>query len=403
MPGMDGLEFCSRLAANRPDMPVIVMTAFGNLESAIAAIRAGAYDFVTKPIEMELLAVILRRAVERRELQRQIHSLRETVQRAGRFEDLLGQSPPMRKLYDQLAQIAESEASVLIRGESGTGKEVVARALHQHGTRREKPFVAVNVAALPDTLLESELFGHTKGAFTDARNDRKGLFALAEGGTLFLDEIGEMPLTTQPKLLRALEEGRVRPIGSEKEVAVNVRVLAATNRNLETAVEEGRFRKDLYYRINVIQIDLPPLRARGADTLLLAQHFIELYAARARKKIEGLSEGVAEKLLAYNWPGNVRELRNVVERAVALTRWDKLTVEDLPEKVREFRSSHVVIGGSDPGELLPLEEIERRYILHVLECVQGNRTLAAKTLGLDRKTLYRKLRQYGVLRDGDEA
>ena len=279
-----GLEFCSRLVANRPDMPVIVMTAFGNLESAIAAIRAGAYDFVTKPIEMELLAVILRRAVERRQLQQQIHSLRETVQRAGHFEDLLGQSPPMLKLYDQLGQIADSEASVLILGESGTGKEVVARVLHQHSRRRDRPFVAVNVAALPDTLLESELFGHMKGAFTDARNDRKGLFALAEGGTLFLDEIGEMPLAMQPKLLRALEEGKVRPIGSEKEVAVDVRVLAATNRDLETAVEEGRFRKDLYYRIDVIQIDLPPLRARGTDTLLLAQHFIELYAAGQRSR-----------------------------------------------------------------------------------------------------------------------
>jgi two-component system response regulator HydG len=402
MPGMDGLQFCARLVANRPDMPVIVMTAFGNLESAIAAIRAGAYDFVTKPIEMELLAVILRRAVEHRRLQQQVHSLRETLRQASRFEDLLGQSPPMLKLYDQLAQIAASEASVMILGESGTGKEVVARALHQRSPRREKPFVAVNVAALPDTLLESELFGHVKGAFTDARNDRKGLFALAEGGTLFLDEIGEMPLTTQPKLLRALEESRVRPVGSEKEVAVDVRVLAATNRDLETAVDEGRFRNDLYCRIDVIQVDLPPLRARGTDSLLLAQHFIELYAARAKKQVDGLSEGVAEKLLAYSWPGNVRELRNVVERAVALTRFDRLTLEDLPDKIRDFRATQVVIGGSDPGELVPLEEVERRYVLHVLECVQGNRTLAAKKLGLDRKTLYRKLRQYGVLRDGEE-
>jgi DNA-binding NtrC family response regulator len=399
MPGMDGLEFCRRLVANRPDIAVVVMTAFGNLESAIAAIRAGAYDFVTKPIEMELLAVILRRAVERRQLQQQIHSLRETLQRSSRFDDLLGQSPAMLRLYDQLARIAESEATVLILGESGSGKEVVARSLHQHSQRRDKPFVAVNVAALPDTLLESELFGHVKGAFTDARSDRKGLFALAEGGTLFLDEIGEMPLATQPKLLRVLEEGKIRPIGSEKETAVDVRVLAATNRDLETAVDEGRFRKDLYYRVDVIQVVLPPLRARGTDALLLAQHFIELCAARAKKRVEGLAEGAAERLLAYNWPGNVRELRNVIERAVALTRLDKITVEDLPEKIRDFRTSQVVIGGSDPGELVPLEEIDRKYILHVLECVGGNRTLAAKKLGLDRKTLYRKLRQYGLVAD----
>jgi two-component system response regulator HydG len=397
MPGMDGIEFCSRLAANRPDVPVIVMTAFGSLDTAIAAIRAGAYDFVTKPIELELLAVILRRAVERRRLQEQVRSLRETVERAERFEQLLGQSAPMQRLYDQLAQIADTEASVLITGESGTGKELVAKALHQRSRRASKPFVAVNCAALPDTLLESELFGHVKGAFTDARADRKGLFLQAEGGTLLLDEIGEMPLTMQPKLLRALEESRIRPVGSEKEVVFDVRILAATNRDLETAVEERRFREDLFFRINVIQVELPPLRARGADALLLAQHFIEIFCARAQKEVRGMSEAVAEKLLAYCWPGNVRELRNVIERAVALTRFDKLTVEDLPEKVRDYRSSQVVLGGNDPGELVPLEEVERRYILHVLDSVGGNRTLAARTLGLDRKTLYRKLRQYGVV------
>ena len=220
---------------------------------------------------------------------------------------------------------------------------------------------------------------------------------------MFLDEIGEMPLAMQPKLLRTLEEGKIRPIGSEREMPINVRILAATNRDLETAVEEGRFRKDLYYRIDVIQIDLPPLRARGTDTLLLAQHFIDLYAARAKKRVQGLAGGAAEKLLAYNWPGNVRELRNVIERAVALTRLDNLTIEDLTEKVRDFRGSQVVIGGSDPAELAPLEEVERRYILHVLQCVQGNRSLAAKKLGLDRKTLYRKLRQYGALREEEEG
>ena len=397
MPGMDGLEFCRRLVSSRPDMPVIVMTAFGNLESAIAAIRAGAYDFVTKPIAMELLELILRRAVERRQLQQQIHSLRETLLQAGRFDELLGQSPAMLKLYDQLAQIADSDAAVLITGESGTGKELVAKALHRRSRRGEKPFVAVNCAALPDTLLESELFGHVKGAFTDARTDRRGLFLQAEGGTLFLDEIGEMPLAMQAKLLRALEEGTVRPVGSEKEIACDARVLAATNRDLETAVEEGRFRKDLYFRINVIQIDLPPLRARGADALLLAQYFIETFAAQAKKQVQGLSEGMGEKLLAYAWPGNVRELRNVIERAVALTRFDRLTLDDLPEKVRDYRSSQVVIAGSDPAELVSLEEVERRYILHVLNSVQGNRTLAARSLGLDRKTLYRKLRQYGVM------
>ena len=246
------------------------------------------------------------------------------------------------------------------------------------------------------------MFGHVKGAFTDARSDRKGLFVQAEGGTLLLDEIGEMLLPMQPKLLRALEENRVRPVGSEREVSFDVRLLATTNRDLETAVEEGRFRQDLFFRINVIQLELPPLRSRGTDALLLSQHFIEAFAKRTGRNVVGMSESVAEKLLAYSWPGNVRELRNVIERAVALTRHDRLTVEDLPEKIRDYRSSQVFIGGHDPSDLVPLEEVERRYILHVLDSANGNRTLAARTLGLDRKTLYRKLSQYGVLREGEK-
>jgi DNA-binding NtrC family response regulator len=396
MPGMDGLQFCARLAANRPDVPVIVMTAFGSMETAIAAMRAGAYDFVTKPIEMELLAITLRRAVEHRHLQEQVRSLSEAVARTSSFGQLLGDSAAMQKLYEQLSQIADSDASVLITGESGTGKELVAKALHQQSQRRHQPFVAVNCAGLAETLLESELFGHVKGAFTDARSDRKGLFLQAEGGTLLLDEIGEMPAAMQAKLLRTLEENKVRPVGSERDVAFDVRLLAATHRDMEAAVEEGRFRQDLFFRINVIQLEVAPLRSRGADTLLLAQHFLQLFAARAGKRVTSISEAVAEKLLAYSWPGNVRELRNVIERAVALTRFDKLIVEDLPEKIRDYRSSQVIIGGDDPGELVPLEEVERRYILHALGAVGGNRTAAARTLGLDRKTLYRKLRQYGV-------
>jgi two-component system response regulator HydG len=305
-------------------------------------------------------------------------------------------------LYDQLARIADSEASVLITGESGTGKELVAKALHRRSRRADKPFVAVNCAALPDTLLESELFGHAKGAFTDAQAARKGLFVQAEGGTLLFDEIGEMPLAMQAKLLRALEEGKVRPVGGETEVSFDARIIAATNRDLESAVEEGRFREDLFFRVNVIHIELPPLRSRGTDTLLLAQHFLEQFAARSGKEVVGLSKPVAERLLAYTWPGNVRELRNAVERAVALARYDKLAVEDLPEKIRDYQSSQVFVAGTDPAELVPLEEVERRYILHVLDSVDGNKTLAARTLGLDRKTLYRKLQQYGATDGGGE-
>ena len=393
MPEVDGIQFCRQIVAGRPDVPVIVMTAFGSLETAVAAIRAGAYDFITKPVEMDVLALTLQRAVRHRQLQEQVKILSHAVEQASRFEELLGESPVMQTLYDQLRQIADSEASVLITGESGTGKELVARSLHKQSRRRDGPFVAVNCAALPETLLESELFGHTKGAFTDAKTDRKGLFVQATGGTLFFDEIGEMPLSMQPKLLRALEESKVRPVGAQGEVSFDVRILTATNRDLESAVEDGRFREDLFFRINVIQIDVPPLRSRGTDTLLLAQHFVEQFAAHSGKEIVGLSEPVAEKLLAYTWPGNVRELRNVMERAVALTRYSKITAEDLPEKIRDYRSSQVFIGGSDPSELLPMEEVERRYIRHVLQAVDGNKTLAARVLGFDRKTLYRKLRQ----------
>ncbi len=396
MPGTSGLQLCEQLTDNRPDIPVIVMTAFGSMETAIEAMRAGAYDFVTKPIEMDMLALSIARATRHRRLQQQVQVLSEAVKRAERFGEMLGDSPVMQELYGQLQRVADSEASVLINGESGTGKELVARSIHKHSRRANMPFVAVNCAALSETLLESELFGHSKGAFTDARSERKGLFLEAEGGTLLLDEMGDMPMVMQVKLLRALEENRVRPVGSDKEIHFDVRVLTATNKDLESAVADGRFREDLYYRINVIQIELPPLRARGTDILLLAQYFIKQFADRSEKEIVGISEPAAEKLLVYSWPGNIRELRNVMERAVALTRYDRIAVEDLPEKIRDYKSSQVFIGGDDPSELVSMEEIERRYVLHVLETVEQNRTLAARILGFDRKTLYRKLRQYGV-------
>jgi two-component system, NtrC family, response regulator AtoC len=391
MRGVGGLQLCERVVATRPDVPVIVITAFGSMETAIAAIRAGAYDFITKPLEVDALALALTRAVQHRELRHEVKRLRRVVDDARGFGDLLGASPAMAQVYDLLERFLESDASVLISGESGTGKELVARALHRRGRRSGGPFVAVNCAAVPEALLESELFGHVRGAFTDARAARTGLFLHATDGTLFLDEIGDLPLPLQPKLLRALQERVVRPIGGDTELPFNVRLIAATNRDLEAAVEERRFREDLFFRVNVLHIELPPLRARGSDVLLLAQSFVDRFAAQTGKNVVGVSSGVAERLLAYAWPGNVRELQNCIERAVALSRHDELTVEDLPEKVRTYRRSHVVVAGDDPSELVPLEEVERRYILKVLEAVGGNKTLAARVLGLDRKTLYRKL------------
>ncbi|QDV12177.1 Transcriptional regulatory protein ZraR [Rosistilla oblonga] len=395
MKGLNGIDLCQRIVSNRADVPVVVMTAFGSMETAISAIRAGAYDFVTKPLDFEMLALTLGRAVERRDMQQQIRLLSQQVAaaRRGSLDQILGESPVMLRLADQVRQIADSEASVLITGESGSGKEMAAQAIHRLSRRSQHAFVPLNCAALPESLLESELFGHVKGAFTDASTDRQGLFFQADGGTIFLDELGEMPLSMQAKLLRALEQGAARPVGGSTERAFDVRLLTATNRDLEAMVEAGTFREDLFYRINVIQIEMPPLRSRGTDVLILAQHFIDQFAQQANRPIGGLSEAAAQKLVDYNWPGNVRELRNVIQRAVALTRYDRIAPEDLPEKIRSHRGKQVLIGGEDPAELLPMEAVEARYIQHVLEAVDGNKTTAAKILGFDRKTLYRKLRE----------
>ena len=401
MRGMHGLELCERIVANRPDVPVIVITAFGSLQTAIAAIRAGAYDFLTKPPEIDAVVVALERAVQHRRLREEVSQLRRVVEESSRFGNLLGTSAAMKTVYDLLDRIVDSTASVLITGESGTGKEVAARALHERGPRRKGPFVAINCSAMPETLLESELFGHVRGAFTDARSARTGLCVQANGGTLLLDEIGDMPLTLQPKLLRALQERTVRPVGGDEEIPFDVRVVATTNRDLRSLVEEGRLREDLYFRINVIHVEMPPLRARGGDALLLAQHFVDLQAARAGKRVTGISPAAAEKLQAYRWPGNVRELQNCIERAIALTRFEELAVDDLPETIRAYKSSHVLVASDDPSELVPLEEVERRYILRVMEAVGGNKTLGSQVLGITRKTLYRKLEQYGAASAGE--
>ncbi len=392
MPHLRGTELCALIVAQWPEIPVVVMTAFGSMETAIEAMRAGAYDFVTKPVEMDILALVLQRAVNHHQLQDKVRQLSQKVDQLQHFDELLGTSKVMQELYHQLERVAKTDASVLITGESGVGKELVARAIHKHSPRADGPFVAVNCAALSETLLESELFGHVEGAFTDARSARAGLFLQANNGTLLLDEIGDFPLSMQAKLLRALEQQQLRPVGGDQDISFDVRILCATNRDLDAAVEEGRFRNDLFFRINVIQLSLPPLRARGADILLLAQHFADYFAARSDKPVRGISEPVAEKLLNYPWPGNVRELRNVIERAVALTQHEQLVISDLPDKIRNYQATQLLIDGTDPGTLLPLEEIERRYIRHVLEATGNNRTWAARILGIDRKTLYRKLK-----------
>ena len=391
MRGLDGIELCQRLRSDRPDVPVLVITAFGSLDTAVAAIRAGAYDFLAKPLEVEELVFRLERAIEHRRLSEEVKRLR--ARELASVDELIGESRAMRQLRELIARVARSDAPVLVVGETGAGKELVARALHRLGARPSGPFVAVNCSALPEHLLESELFGHARGAFTDARASRTGLLVHAGGGTLFLDEIAELPLALQPKLLRALQDRRVRPVGGEEEVPFDARIVSATNRDLDAAVEEGRFREDLFFRIDVLRVEVPPLRARGSDVLLLAQSFLRECASRLGKGVVGLSHGAAEKLLHYGWPGNVRELANCIERAVALTDHDQLLVEDLPERIRVAPRSQVLVASDDPSELVPLQIVEQRYIARVLESVGGNKTLAARILGLDRKTLYRKLRQ----------
>ncbi|MEP6863057.1 MAG: sigma-54 dependent transcriptional regulator [Deltaproteobacteria bacterium] len=396
MEGMNGFAFCERVVANRPDVPVVIITAFGSMDSAVGAIRVGAYDFITKPFDVEILRLTLARAVQHRRLRDEVKRLRQEVSEVRGHDHMIGSSPAMQKVRELLERVADTEAPLLISGESGTGKELVARAVHQRSRRSAAPFVAINCAAIPEALLESELFGHVKGAFTDARAPRQGLFLKANGGTLFLDEIGELPLAMQPKLLRVLQERTVRPVGGDTEIPYDARIITASNRDLEDEVAGKRFREDLFYRVNVLRIDLPSLRARGSDVLFLAQHFVAQFSQQQSKHVTSISAAVAEKLTRYTWPGNVRELQNCMERAVAFARFDELTVEDLPEKIRNYKSADLSIPGLGPAEVLTMDEVERRYILRVLDQLGGNKTVAAEMLGLDRRTLYRKLERWGT-------
>jgi len=390
-----GLDLCERIVASQPDVPVLIMTAFGDLDTAVRAIRAGAYDFIAKPFKMDMVAIALRRAVQHRQLQREVGRLRDALDRAPTVEGVLGDSRTMRNVFEMVTRVADGNATVLVTGESGTGKELVARAIHERSPRSSGEFVAINCAAMPAPLLESELFGHVKGAFTDAKVSRSGLFVRANGGTLFLDEIGEMALEMQAKLLRVLQDRRVRPVGGDTEVSFDTRIVAATNRDLDADVAAGRFREDLFYRINVVRIHVPPLRSRGNDILLLAQQFLQELAGRSGKAVTGISGTTAERLLTYDWPGNVRELQNCMERAVTLARFEELTPDDLPEKIRLHASTRLS-EGDDPEQLPTLDEMERRYIRRVLSATEGNKTRAARVLGVDRRTLYRRIHRLGI-------
>ncbi len=388
MPQMNGLEFCERLQSIRPEIPVVVMTAFGSMETAISAIRAGAYDFIPKPMSESTLLLTIDRAVKHRALHREVVRLRSEVASTRHDGEFVGESEPFRKMLSLIGRMSESDAPALITGETGSGKEQVARRIHQTSRRRNGAFVAINCAAMPEALLESELFGHAKGAFTDAKTSRTGLFVQASGGSLFLDEVGELPLSLQPKLLRALQEKKVRPIGSNTEVPFDARILAATNRALEDEIEAGRFREDLFFRLNVIALDLPPLRARGNDVLLLADQFLKVHAEKSGKPKLGLSVAAAKCLTAYAWPGNVRELQNCIERAVTFASDIEIRVEDLPEKIGTYHPVYKTLNNSD---IVTLKENELRYVARVVEATNGNKSEAARLLGIDRKSLWRRL------------
>jgi two-component system response regulator HydG len=396
MSDMGGLELCTRILGTRPDVPVIVVTGNGSMEIAIAAMRAGAYDFLTKPVDMKLLSLSIARAVQHHHLQAEVTRLREESVERSAIGELVGSSPAMKRVHDMVGRVGGSDISVLIEGETGTGKELVAKALHAAGPRRGGPFVAINCGAVPANLLESELFGHVRGAFTGAVAPRVGLLVKASGGTLLLDEIGDMPLEMQTKLLRAIQERKIRPVGSNEERSFDARILAATHRDLEAEVATNRFREDLYYRINVVKILVPPLRARGADILALATHFLRRSAERCNKGEMVLSPQVAGLLLAYDWPGNVRELENCIERSVALARLNHISAEDLPERISSARTPSFLPSTGEPDEILTLDEVDRRYIDRAIKILDGNKARAATLLGLDRRTLYRRLEKYGL-------
>ncbi|HXU89401.1 MAG TPA: sigma-54 dependent transcriptional regulator [Methylomirabilota bacterium] len=385
MDDVDGLAVLAEAQRRQPAARVILMTAFASLETAIAAMRQGAYDYLSKPFKLAEATVAVRRAAEDLRLREENRRLRDEVGRRYSFAQLLGESPAMQSVFEQIEAVARSESTILLVGESGTGKELVARAIHWNGPRRDRAFVAVNCAAIPDGLLESELFGHEKGAFTGADRKRRGLFTEASGGTIFLDEIGDMSLALQAKLLRALQDKTVRAVGGNEEVRLDVRVISATNRDIEALVRQGSFREDLYYRLAVIPIRLPSLRERVEDVPLLARHFLERTAATLGKRVDGFTEDAMAWLQKQRWPGNIRQLENVVERAATLCRTPWITVADL---------STELIGVSGPaGTLRPtLEQLERDYIARVLAETKGDKNAAARILGVSVRTLQRMFR-----------
>ena len=396
MPGMSGLDMLEELGQRGATVPVVVMSAFGSMDTAIQAMKRGAYDYVSKPFKKDELILAIRKLEEREVLRRRVVTLEEQLRETEQFGEIVGRGPAMREVFSLVTKVSQYRTTVLITGESGTGKELVARALHSHSPRTAERFVALNCAAIPEHLLESELFGHVRGAFTDAHADRTGLFEEASGGTLFLDEIGELPLPLQVKLLRTLQDGEVRRVGSSKPTQVDVRVVAATAKNLEEEVAGGLFREDLFYRLNVVQVRLPPLRERISDIEALVTHFIEKTNDRLGTCITGVDGQAMKVLLAYRWPGNVRELENIIERASVLAEAHVLTWENLPEQLVNSRRERAARDSQDLSIKKAVKELESDYIRSALIKTGGNRTKAALILEISHRALLYKIRDYAI-------
>jgi len=395
---VSGLEALERIKAFNPAIPVTIMTAYSSVETAIEALKKGAYDYLTKPLDFDKLRLTLERAMEHIRLKEENRILKENLGKHFDMQNIIGRSPAMITLLETVAHVAPSEATVMITGESGTGKELIAGVIHFNSSRKDGPFIKINCAAITETLLESELFGHEKGAFTGAERRKEGRFYQAHGGTLFLDEVSEMPLTMQVKLLRVLQERELTRVGGEKVITVDVRVIAATNKNLPELKAQGVLREDLYYRLNVVNLDIPPLRERIEDIPLLARHFLEMFAKKNRKEIKGFTPVAMDRLIRYDWPGNVRELMNAVERAVVLARADYLDDTDFTIMQNLSGQSHEALPVFvEKNNNISLEQIEKVVILRTLKSVTGNKSEAARRLGITRKTLHKKLKKYGVM------
>jgi len=394
---MSGLEALVEIKTINPAIPIIIMTAFSSVETAVDALKKGAYDYLTKPLDFDELRLTISRSMDHTRLREENRRLRESLGTHFDRHNIIGRSPAMAKLLETVAQIAPSEATVLITGDSGTGKEMIAGAIHFNSPRKEAPFVKINCAAITETLLESELFGHEKGSFTGAHRKKEGRFYHAHGGSIFLDEISEMSMAMQVKLLRVLQERDITRVGGEDVIKVDVRVIAATNRDLLEEMEKGRFREDLYYRLNVVTLKMPPLRERREDIPLLAQHFLRMFSEKNRKQIKGLTPQAMDLLLKYDWPGNVRELMNAVERAVVLSRSEYLDEEEFPLILGDSYLDRKIVPKDSIPSGIPLEEMEKATILNTLESTKGNKSEAARRLGITRKTLHKKLKRYGVM------